>query len=79
MEHDQEGMLAKHSPSVSSMESNFGKNASSLRATTSLCYPDSCALSSGCGVVVPSEVVVLNSIVLPHKQITQKLKNEIIL
>lgn len=33
----------------------------------------------GCGVVVPSEVVVLNSIVLPHKQITQKLKNEIIL
>ena len=38
VEHDQEGMLAKHSPSVSSMESNFGKNASSLRATTSLCY-----------------------------------------
>ena len=36
-------------------------------------------LPSGCGVVVPSEVVVLNSIVLPHKQITQKLKNEIIL
>ncbi|XP_064466398.1 mannose-1-phosphate guanyltransferase alpha-A-like [Ornithodoros turicata] len=33
----------------------------------------------GCNVTVPSEVVVLNSIVLPHKDLGQSYKNEIIL
>lgn len=33
----------------------------------------------GCNVQVPSEVIVLNSIVLPHKDLNQSYKNEIIL
>lgn len=33
----------------------------------------------GCNVQVPSEVIVLNSIVLPHKDLAQSYKNEIIL
>lgn len=33
----------------------------------------------GCKVQVPSEVIVLNSIVLPHKDLSQSYKNEIIL
>ncbi|XP_042896937.1 mannose-1-phosphate guanyltransferase alpha-B [Parasteatoda tepidariorum] len=33
----------------------------------------------GCNVHVPSEVIVLNSIVLPHKDLTQSYKNQIIL
>lgn len=33
----------------------------------------------GCNVQVPSEVIVLNSIVLPHKDLSQSYKNEIIL
>lgn len=33
----------------------------------------------GGSVKVPSEVIVLNSIVLPHKELTQSFKNEIIL
>lgn len=33
----------------------------------------------GCNVTVPSEVIVLNSIVLPHKDLAQSYKNEIIL
>lgn len=33
----------------------------------------------GCNVEVPSEIVVLNAIVLPHKQIDHSFKNEIVL
>ncbi|KAL7640036.1 UNVERIFIED_CONTAM: hypothetical protein RMT77_009450 [Armadillidium vulgare] len=33
----------------------------------------------GCNVTVPSEVIVLNSIVLPHKDLSRSFKNEIIL
>uniref|UniRef100_T1IPH8 Uncharacterized protein n=1 Tax=Strigamia maritima TaxID=126957 RepID=T1IPH8_STRMM len=33
----------------------------------------------GCNVQVPQEVIVLNSIVLPHKELNQSYKNEIIL
>lgn len=33
----------------------------------------------GCNVSVPSEVVIMNSIVLPHKDLSQSYKNEIIL
>lgn len=33
----------------------------------------------GCNVQVPPEVIVLNSIVLPHKDLSQSYKNEIIL
>uniref|UniRef100_A0A2P2I7L1 Mannose-1-phosphate guanyltransferase alpha-like n=1 Tax=Hirondellea gigas TaxID=1518452 RepID=A0A2P2I7L1_9CRUS len=33
----------------------------------------------GCNVTVPSEVIVLNSIVLPHKDLPHSYKNEIIL
>ncbi|BES94677.1 Nucleotidyl transferase [Nesidiocoris tenuis] len=33
----------------------------------------------GCSVIVPSEVIVLNSIVLPHKELTRSFKYEIIL
>lgn len=33
----------------------------------------------GCSVVVPSESIVLNSIVLPNKKLTRNFKNEIIL
>ncbi|KFM73934.1 Mannose-1-phosphate guanyltransferase alpha-B, partial [Stegodyphus mimosarum] len=33
----------------------------------------------GCNVQVPSEIIVLNSIVLPHKDLAQSYKNEIIL
>ncbi|CAH2231864.1 jg11053 [Pararge aegeria aegeria] len=35
--------------------------------------------SVGSGVVVPAERIVLNSIVLPHKQLSRSFKNEIIL
>lgn len=33
----------------------------------------------GCGVTVPSETILLNSIVLPHKDLSRSFKNEIIL
>lgn len=33
----------------------------------------------GCNVVIPSGVIVLNSIVLPHKELSTSYKNEIIL
>ncbi|KAK9880520.1 hypothetical protein WA026_011759 [Henosepilachna vigintioctopunctata] len=33
----------------------------------------------GCGVSVPSETILLNSIVLPNKDLTRSIKNEIIL
>lgn len=33
----------------------------------------------GCFVTVPSEEILLNSIVLPHKELTRSYKNEIIL
>jgi hypothetical protein len=33
----------------------------------------------GCSVKVPSEVILLNSIVLPYKELTRSFKNEIIL
>lgn len=33
----------------------------------------------GSNVTIPSEVIVLNSIVLPHKELTHSYKNEIIL
>ena len=33
----------------------------------------------GCNVLIPSEVVLLNSIVLPHKQLCHSIKNEIVL
>lgn len=33
----------------------------------------------GSNVQVPSEVIVLNSIVLPHKELTRSVKNQIIL
>ena len=33
----------------------------------------------GCGVKVPSEVILLNSVVLPYKELTRSFKNEIIL
>lgn len=33
----------------------------------------------GCFVTVPSEKILLNSIVLPHKELTRSYKNEIIL
>lgn len=36
-------------------------------------------LFAGCSVVVPSESIVLNSIVLPNKKLTRNFKNEIIL
>ena len=34
---------------------------------------------AGCSVTVPSEVILLNSIVLPYKELTRSFKNEIIL
>ncbi|EEB13773.1 glucose-1-phosphate adenylyltransferase, putative [Pediculus humanus corporis] len=33
----------------------------------------------GCNVTISSEIIVLNSIVLPHKELTRNFKNEIIL
>ncbi|XP_050530428.1 mannose-1-phosphate guanyltransferase alpha-A [Daktulosphaira vitifoliae] len=33
----------------------------------------------GCSVIVPSEIILLNSIVLPYKSLTRSFKNEIIL
>jgi len=33
----------------------------------------------GCNVTIPPEVVLLNSIVLPHKQLSHSIKNEIVL
>ena len=33
----------------------------------------------GCNVSIPSEIVLLNSIVLPHKQLCHSIKNEIVL
>ncbi|XP_077302715.1 GDP-mannose pyrophosphorylase A [Arctopsyche grandis] len=33
----------------------------------------------GCNVIVPSEIIVLNSIVLPHKNLSRSFKHEIIL
>ncbi len=36
-------------------------------------------LVAGSGVQVPSEVIVLNSIVLPHKELNRSYKNQIIL
>ena len=33
----------------------------------------------GCNVTIPAEVVLLNSIVLPHKQLGHSIKNEIVL
>lgn len=33
----------------------------------------------GCHVVVPSEIILLNSVVLPHKQLSHSIKNEIVL
>jgi len=33
----------------------------------------------GCNVLIPPEVVLLNSIVLPHKQLCHSIKNEIVL
>lgn len=33
----------------------------------------------GCRVVVPAEVILLNSIVLPNKELTRSIKNEIVL
>lgn len=33
----------------------------------------------GCNVVVPSEIILLNSVVLPHKQLGHSIKNEIVL
>lgn len=35
--------------------------------------------SSGCNVTIPSEVIILNSIVLPHKDLNRGFKNQIIL
>lgn len=37
------------------------------------------ALSAGCSVTIPAEVVILNSIVLPHKELSRSYKNQIIL
>ena len=34
---------------------------------------------TGCNVVIPREVIVLNSIVLPHKELNGSHKNQIIL
>lgn len=34
---------------------------------------------TGCNVTVPAEVIVLNSIVLPYKDLPHSYKNEIIL
>lgn len=33
----------------------------------------------GCNVTIPAEVVILNSIVLPHKELSRSFKNQIIL
>ena len=33
----------------------------------------------GCHVVIPSEVILLNSVVLPNKQLRHSIKNEIVL
>ncbi|KAI9531368.1 hypothetical protein NQZ68_042058, partial [Dissostichus eleginoides] len=33
----------------------------------------------GCNVTIPSEVIILNSIVLPHKDLNRSFKNQIIL
>lgn len=41
--------------------------------------PHVCVLSSGCNVTIPSEVIILNSIVLPHKDLNRSFKNQIIL
>lgn len=34
---------------------------------------------TGCSVTIPAEVVILNSIVLPHKELSRSYKNQIIL
>lgn len=36
-------------------------------------------LSLGCNVQVPGEVIIMNSIVLPHKELSGSYKNQIIL
>ena len=33
----------------------------------------------GCHVTIPSEVILLNSVVLPNKQLRHSIKNEIVL
>lgn len=37
------------------------------------------AVPAGCSVTIPAEVVILNSIVLPHKELSRSCKNQIIL
>jgi len=54
-----------------------------LIANESLFHPDGKLIPSitvlGSNVVIPREVIVLNSIVLPHKELSGSYKNQIIL
>ncbi|XP_057304863.1 mannose-1-phosphate guanyltransferase alpha-A-like [Hydractinia symbiolongicarpus] len=54
-----------------------------LISNESLFHPDGHLIPSitvlGCNVVIPREVIVLNSIVLPHKELNGSHKNQIIL
>lgn len=57
--------------------------AHALVTNESLFHPDGHLIPSvtvlGCNVIIPREVIVLNSIVLPHKELSGSYKNQIIL
>lgn len=44
-----------------------------------LLAPGALAHASGCRVRIPAEVLILNSIVLPHKELSRSFTNQIIL
>lgn len=65
---------------------NEGKLNPSITILGKLLLPSSLALFSlfslsfsGCFVQIPAEKILLNSIVLPHKELSRSFKNEIIL
>lgn len=41
--------------------------------------PGALAHTAGCRVRIPAEVLILNSIVLPHKELSRSFTNQIIL
>lgn len=58
----------------------LGKLALAPAAADSLTPPSlSRSLFAGCFVQIPAEKILLNSIVLPHKELSRSFKNEIIL
>lgn len=60
-------------------ENNLIKNFALFFQFANYTYNNFFLSFSGRNVTIPGEVIVLNSIVLPHKDLSQSYKNEIIL